>query len=304
MQVVYVVKYCNAYCQKNHWATHKTACKLRAAELHDEALFKDPPQKEECPICFLPMPHALLAVISLPLATISSIPIYDYSEAKKELASMGTEIYYSCCCGKSVCQGCIYSFCSAGNHDKCPFCKAERMSKTDEEEIEELMKRVEVNDAGAIYVLGSYYTHGQLGLLQDLEKAIELYARAAELGNRKAHKNLGDIYHRGGSLKKAKFHYEAAAMGGDEVARCNLGTMENKSGNMEQAIKHFTIAASAGCFTAMHALRTFFERGLVSRESIDSTLKAYNNSCVEMRSEARDSYISVMMRVYESTNNT
>jgi TPR repeat protein len=93
-------------------------------------------------------------------------------------------------------------------------------------------------------------------------------------------------------------------MGGDEVARCNLGTMENKSGNMEQAIKHFTIAASAGCFTAMHALRTFFERGLVSRESIDSTLKAYNNSCVEMRSEARDSYISVMMRVYESTNNT
>ena len=95
-----LVKYCNAYCQKNHWATHKTACKLRAAELHDEALFKDPPQKEECPICFLPMPHALLAVISLPLATISSIPIYDYSEAKKELASMGTEIYYSCFVGR------------------------------------------------------------------------------------------------------------------------------------------------------------------------------------------------------------
>jgi hypothetical protein len=29
----------------------------------------------------------------------------------------------------------------------------------------------------------------------------------------------------------------------------------------------------------------------VSRESIDSTLAAYNNSCAEMRSEARDSYI-------------
>ena len=27
------------------------------------------------------------------------------------------------------------------------------------------------------------------------------------------------------------------------------------------------------------------------RESIDSTLTAYNNSCAEMRSEARDAYI-------------
>ena len=31
----------------------------------------------------------------------------------------------------------------------------------------------------------------------------------------------------------------------------------------------------------------------VSRESINSTLAAYNNSCVEMRSEARDAYIQV-----------
>ena len=50
------VKYCNAECQKKHWLTHKTACKLRAAELRDEALFKDPPLKEDCPICFLPIP--------------------------------------------------------------------------------------------------------------------------------------------------------------------------------------------------------------------------------------------------------
>jgi hypothetical protein len=44
------VKYCNALCQKKHWPTHKRDCKLRAAELHDEALFKDPPAKEDCPI--------------------------------------------------------------------------------------------------------------------------------------------------------------------------------------------------------------------------------------------------------------
>jgi hypothetical protein len=43
----------------------------------------------------------------------------------------------------------------------------------------------------------------------------------------------------------------------------------------------------------MHNLRTAFSKGLVSRNQIDSTLAAYNNSCVEMRSEARDAYIQI-----------
>jgi hypothetical protein len=44
-----LVKYCNALCQRNHWATHKKDCKRRAAELRNEALFKEPPAKEDCP---------------------------------------------------------------------------------------------------------------------------------------------------------------------------------------------------------------------------------------------------------------
>jgi hypothetical protein len=67
--------------------------------------------------------------------------------------------------------------------------------------------------------------------------------------------------------------------------------MDFKSGNKERAIKHWTIAASAGECYAMHALMTLFEDGDISRESIDSTLTAYNNSCAEMRSEARDAYM-------------
>jgi hypothetical protein len=34
---------------------------------------------------------------------------------------------------------------------------------------------------------------------------------------------LGDVYHKGGDMKKAKFHFEAAAMAGNEVARCIVG---------------------------------------------------------------------------------
>jgi TPR repeat protein len=170
------------------------------------------------------------------------------------------------------------------------------MGKTNEESVEEMMKRVEVNDAGAMYILGIDYYHGQLSLLRDREKAIELYVRAAELGNRKAHYELGVYFREGGDLKKAKIHYEAAAMAGHEVARCNLGIKEAQSGNIERAVKHLMIAASAGDYDAMDNLLGAFNHGLVSRNAMDSTLTAYNKSCSEMRSKARDAFIRFEMR--------
>jgi hypothetical protein len=133
-----LVKYCNAECQKNHWPKHKKECKQRAAELRDEALFKDPPAKEDCPICFLPMPLNLVCCMSLPDATIESVPIYDFAEQNRKMSIMDTETYYSCC-GKTICKGCVYSSRKSGNHDKCPFCKTDRASKTDEVVVEEIM---------------------------------------------------------------------------------------------------------------------------------------------------------------------
>ena len=290
-----LVRYCNADCQRNHWPTHKKECKQCTAELRNEALFKDPPAKEECPICFLPMPVKLISCMTLPPATITSVPIHDFAEANEELASMGTDQYYSCC-GKSICTGCVYSFCESGNDEKCPFCKAERRGKTDEDRVEEMMKRVEANDAGSIYQLANDYYHGDLGLLQDRAKAVELWTQAGKLGSSQAHYHLGVEYKLGGDMKKAKFHYEAAAMAGHEVARYTLGCMEyNSGGNVERAVKHWAIAASAGHYNAMDSFLVSFNQGLTSRATMDATLTAYNNSCVEMRSEARDATIRVFI---------
>ena len=64
-----MVKYCNAACKKKHRHKHKKDCEehvrlavekhdeeLRiAAELHDKKLFKQPPPREDCLICFLRM---------------------------------------------------------------------------------------------------------------------------------------------------------------------------------------------------------------------------------------------------------
>ena len=49
------VKYCSVTCQRLHWPSHKKECKQRAARLHDESLFKQPPPKDACAICFLPI---------------------------------------------------------------------------------------------------------------------------------------------------------------------------------------------------------------------------------------------------------
>ena len=122
----------------------------KTAELRDEVLFKDPPAKED--ICFLPMPLNFIHCISLPPATIASVPIYDYAMANEELANQETRDYDECC-GKSICNGCSESFFSPHNIYMCPFCKAERLFKTDEESVEGLMKRIEVNDADAMFEL-------------------------------------------------------------------------------------------------------------------------------------------------------
>jgi TPR repeat protein len=237
------------------------------------------------------MPFKLICCVSLPPATILSVPIHDFAKAHEELAQMGMEQYFPCC-GKSICGGCTYSCIKSGNAENCPYCRARRTGKENDKIVEELRKRVEVNnDADAMYILGNNYFHGQLGLLQDRDKAMELWKQAAALGSSKAHYRLGNIYGEGGDSKKSKFHSKAAAMAGNEEARCKLGTMEAQSGNMERAVKHWMIAASAGDYNAMRNLIEVIEMGYVSRDEFDSTLTAYNTSCAEMRSEARDAFI-------------
>jgi TPR repeat protein len=159
------------------------------------------------------------------------------------------------------------------------------------------MKRVKANDPAAICVLANHYYNGERGIPQDHTKGMEHYARSADLGFCNANYNLACIYHKGGDMKKAKFHFEAAAMAGHDVARDMIGCLEAQSGNIDRAVKHWSIAASAGNFFAMNALRLF------SRESIDSTLAAYNSACAEMRSDARDAIIRFIIGMNGSSTN-
>ena len=51
-----LVQYCSDACQMDHKSEHEEACKIRAAEIRDELLFKQPESSQlgDCPICMTP----------------------------------------------------------------------------------------------------------------------------------------------------------------------------------------------------------------------------------------------------------
>ena len=65
--------------------------------------------------------------------------------------------------------------------------------------------------------------------LHKINKALELWRRAAELGDYMAQCNIGYAYHLGEGVEvdkeKAKHYYELAAIGGSVSARDNLGSV-------------------------------------------------------------------------------
>ena len=130
------------------------------------------------------------------------------------------------------------------------------------------------------------------GLPQDRAKASDLYLKAGELGCAAACFNLGHSYERGRGVeidkKKAKHYYELAAMNGIVKARNNLGALEGETGNHQRAFKHFIIAASSGNKPSLDNVKEGYMHGLVTKEEYANTLREYQKSQDEMKSDARD----------------
>jgi len=107
------------------------------------------------------------------------------------------EIMYQGCCGKNICHGCIHAvhvadFSIPGGSAPCPFCRDEAcLNKYDA--VPRLKRRISADDSNAMYHLGCGYSVGQWGLEKDMKKAIELWTRAAELGNINSHCILGSV---------------------------------------------------------------------------------------------------------------
>ena len=161
-----------------------------------------------------------------------------------------------------------------------------------EEIVEQYKKRIEVNDATAIYDLGCCYFEGSHGLPQDHAKGLELWHRAADLGNQKSYLNVGCAYYEGNGVemdeKKAIHYWELAAMGGVAEARYNLGCFEEEADIMDRALKHYMIAASFGDTDSLENIKQMFMNGDATKDDYAKALRSYQANLVEIKSAQRD----------------
>jgi len=232
---------------------------------HDKKLFKQPPMLEDCPICFIPLPLQLGRT-------------------------------YMPCCGKVICNGCVYSplYDNKGkkvDNKKCAFCRTPH-PKTNDEMMKRMKKRIEAGDAEAMFNFGNYYRQGLYDFPQDYTKALELFHRAAELGFTAAYCNIGYAYKKGKGVeideKKANHYYELAAIGGDSYARYNLGNGELEAGNIDRAVKHFMIAVRSGQNESLDEIKELYTSGHATKEEYAKALQLYQTYLDDIKSKQRD----------------
>ena len=252
----HLVKYCGVKCQREHRPQHKRACKKRAAELHDEILFKQPESTHlgDCPICCLPLPLD--------------------GKASSLMA----------CCSQQICKGCGYSNAmreiKENVVERCPFCR-HPTPKTQEEAVKDFMRRVGSNDPAALREFGTRcHSEG------DHVSAIEQWTKAAELGDADAHYQLFCVVK---DTKKAINHAEQAAIGGHPGARYYLGCEESRNHRIERAVKHWIIAANLGHDDSLETLRKGYAVGSLSKEDFAAALRAHQAALVLQKSAKRDS---------------
>ena len=151
---------------------------------------------------------------------------------------------------------------------------------------------MELNDANAFSNLGSYYYIGNYGLQQNNAKALELWHRAAELGNADAYYNIGIAYSNGYGVerdkKKAVYYYELSAMSGIAQARHNLGVGEAKAGNWDRALKHWMIAAVVGYTDSLKNVKQLHMNGHATKDDYAKALHSYQAYLHEIKTDQRD----------------
>lgn len=269
-------KDCSKECQVSSWPEHKKACKQRAAELHDEELFKEPPLKEECPICFVP------------------------------LESDAGRSNFQLCCGKEICNGCLHAMEREGlqhwkaggsledamDKTNCPYCRAQ-CHDTDAEGMERLNKLLEKdpNNAHAIHFLAFQYQNGAMGLEQNTAMANELWNKAAKFGFPDSLNSVANSYNLGRgitrSTKTALKYYELAAMKGHIQARYNLGVFEAEKQNWERAARHWVMACNGGFTPAYEKITEAYLLRVIGADTVADATRGFKRYDDEVLTDQR-----------------
>ncbi|EJK59420.1 hypothetical protein THAOC_20362, partial [Thalassiosira oceanica] len=165
------------------------------------------------------------------------------------------------------------------------------------EELAMIQARAAKKDPVAIFYLGLKYCHGTIGLQKDMQRAVELWTEAAELGSSEALYNLGVAHDygdgEGAQQDKVKSYecFKKAAMQGHAESRHNLGCCEWEKGNDGRAARHFLISAKMGHTESVEKMKMVFMEGTATKEQYAEALKGYQDAVEEMKSHDRSKYI-------------
>jgi TPR repeat protein len=228
-------------------------------ETKDKELFGPLTEREECPVCFLPMPYS------------------------------DDEIIYMDCCGHLICGGCVHaSTLISKKIGMCAFCRSE--STDVKESVDQLNGRAEKNDVQAIDNLAAKHLNGEYGLPKDEVVALRLYLRAAELGHLSSIFYLAKYFYNGDvhvpqDAVFAKQFATIAARKGDLEAYYLLGLIYQKLGDAENAVKSCKFAARSGQSKCMEFLQT-----VISGDELEAIEEAYKDAVKVTWSEEREAY--------------
>ena len=144
------------------------------------------------------------------------------------------------------------------------------------------MTRVMKKDPDAVWFLGDQYYHGKLGLQEDMQKAVELWTEAAELGSIDALYNLGVLYDCGEGVEKdqakAVQFFKKGSIQGHSESRCNFACCEEENGNFDSAVKHLLIAAKMGRKESVESIKRMFMEGGATKEQYAEAPKGYQET--------------------------
>ena len=250
------------------------------AQKEDPELWKPHPPTEECPVCLVPLPlHNYLAsywsccgmTVCCACGAENDRALCITNKKRKEKKLPPIE---KCC-----------AFCRAPSH-----CTESEMIKSYED-------RAVKGDLQAMFHLAGMHRDGRHGLSRDEAKALELMQRAADLGSPEALYILGQYFLHGDlgltvDEDKSWRCMEDATKRGDVCARQHLGSIEERHQHHDLAIKHFKLAAAAGEEISMKRLWNYFSSKKLTKAELEATLRAHKAVCDEMNSDDRERYIA------------
>jgi len=227
-----------------------------------------PPSRDECPICFIPL------------------PIDDKSTC------------YRPCCGKIICKGCIADqiqmfIRDSGDEmqeemikalDQCMFCRTNMYGKSDE------LNRAaaENNRPEGMFRVGQLYLADE-----KKQEGIKWLKRATVLGCGKAAEKIGDLHLEDENSDihetQACFYFNKAAELGRVQAYVKLGNIELDRGWVASAMNNYRKAAICGIKDPglVQVLKRGFMVGYITREEYFSTLYKHYKANDEMNSKSR-----------------